>query len=384
MLTRSLIAIAILSKPWLVCNPQPVPADPADSDSEGSSTGSSTTDVTSESTVTGPTSTTATTDTMPVCGNGQVEDAEECDDGNQVAEDACLATCKSAICGDDIVWSGMEECDDGDQDDTNACTAGCKNAFCGDGLVWAGMEECDDGNMIDDDACTNQCKGPVCGDGMKVGNEECDDGNMDDTDACVACKNAACGDGKVHAGVEECDDGNTDKADGCSEICAHEYLMFVTKNAMPADMGGVAGADTACQTAAGIGGLTGTYVAWISAAGDAASGDIPTGKPLIRTDGMPIVANASDLYKGGMTMLMNPIDHDEEGNAVTGYAWTGTSQSGVPSGSDCAGWTTTNLGATVGSVSSTTLEWTNIFPNPPDPLACSAMNHLYCFRKLEP
>jgi hypothetical protein len=163
-------------------------------------------------------------------------------------------------------------------------------------------------------------------------------------------------------------------------------LMFVTKNTFPADMGGVAGADSACQNAAGLGGLVGTYVALISIEGDLATTDLPAGKPLIRTDGIPIVAKVEDLFKGGGTMLMNPIDHDEEGNPVTGYAWTGTNQFGQPSGSDCMKWGSKNKAVTtIGDVTATGLEWTyDTIVDPPDPLFCDAINHLYCFRKLEP
>ena len=383
MLTRSLFALAILSKPWLVCNPQPNPAVTGDTDTDASSgTTGSTGDTTNP---TGTDTMAVTTDSMPVCGNGQLEEGEECDDGNMAADDACPNTCKNAFCGDDLVWTGMEQCEDGNEDNTDACVA-CQDAKCGDGFVWAGMEECDDGNLDDTDGCTSQCKAIVCGDGMVGGAEECDDGNTDDTDACVSCKNATCGDGKTQAGVEECDDGNTDKADGCSEICSHEYLMFVTKSALPADMGGVAGADAACQTAAGLGGLAGTYVASVSAEGDPAPTDLPTGKPLIRTDGMPIVAKAEDLFKGGGTTLMNPVDHDEEGNPVTGYAWTGTNQLGQPTLADCMKWSSKSKSVTtIGDITATGPEWTHdLTVDPSDPLFCDAINHLYCFRKLEP
>ena len=42
---------------------------------------------------------------------------------------------------------GTEACDDGNPDDTDACLATCKNAVCGDTAVQAGVEECDDGNV---------------------------------------------------------------------------------------------------------------------------------------------------------------------------------------------------------------------------------------------
>ncbi|MCP5467892.1 MAG: DUF4215 domain-containing protein [Deltaproteobacteria bacterium] len=64
--------------------------------------------------------------------------------------------------------------------------AGCSNDDdCGNGIVDAG-EQCDDGNDINDDACSNTCELPadVCGDGILSGDEACDDGNNIDGDGC--------------------------------------------------------------------------------------------------------------------------------------------------------------------------------------------------------
>jgi hypothetical protein len=83
---------------------------------------------------------------------------------------------------------------------------------------------------------------------------------------------------------------------------------------------------------------------------------------------------------------MNPINLDEDGSPVTGYAWTGTSFTGQASGSDCAGWTVANGElVTVGAVSSTGPKWTNeTNVDPITQATCNASNHLYCFRKAEP
>jgi cysteine-rich repeat protein len=151
------------------------------------------------------------------CGNGQLDDGEECDDGNQDDTDACTNACKNAVCGDGITGPG-EECDDGNDSNNDACVAGCKNAVCGDGFVGPG-EACDDGNQINTDACTSECKLITCGNGQLDDGEECDDGNQDDTDECTnACLNAACGDGITGPG-EECDDGNQINTDACTNAC---------------------------------------------------------------------------------------------------------------------------------------------------------------------
>ena len=153
------------------------------------------------------------------CGDGVVGPAEECDDGNDADDDACLSTCVNASCGDGFVYAGVEDCDDGNDDPEDACVE-CVAAACGDGHVQAGVEACDDGNDVETDACLPDCTANVCGDMIvNEGVEDCDDGNDVDTDDCVMCKAAACGDGFVQEGVEACDDGNDVDDDECDNSC---------------------------------------------------------------------------------------------------------------------------------------------------------------------
>ena len=46
----------------------------------------------------------------PACGNGVLDDGEECDDGNNSNNDACLNTCQSATCSDGY-WAEYLETD---------------------------------------------------------------------------------------------------------------------------------------------------------------------------------------------------------------------------------------------------------------------------------
>ncbi len=157
----------------------------------------------------------------PVCGNGQLEAGEACDDGNDLEDDGCTPACTVARCGDGIVQAALgEECDDGNLNDGDGCTRQCRAARCGDGFVQVGVEQCDDGNTVDGDGCTNACTTSRCGDGVvRVGVEACDDGNEVDDDGCTtACRVATCGDGIVQPG-EACDDGNASNADGCLNTC---------------------------------------------------------------------------------------------------------------------------------------------------------------------
>jgi cysteine-rich repeat protein len=93
------------------------------------------------------------------CGDGIITPPnEECDDGNDIDDDACSNSCRPAVCGDNITQSN-EECDD-NANDEDAC-AQCKLARCGDGFIRTEVgpnetaEQCDDGNDVADDGCTN-------------------------------------------------------------------------------------------------------------------------------------------------------------------------------------------------------------------------------------
>jgi fibro-slime domain-containing protein len=213
----------------------------------------------------------------PGCGNGVFDNAEECDDGNNISGDGCSMACRletdyscpnagqpcisTVVCGDGRV-SGKEACDDKNTVDGDGCSADCSTVEkgwvckapgarcqpkCGDGLL-IGWEECDDGNTKSGDGCTEACKlepgyactkpntachKTVCGDGTEEGSESCDDGNTMPGDGCAQdCKSepicsgtdgctSPCGDG-LKLPDEECDDGNTRSGDGCSDKCKLE------------------------------------------------------------------------------------------------------------------------------------------------------------------
>lgn len=100
----------------------------------------------------------------PVCGNGVMEGAETCDDGNLVNGDGCTSTCEceheeepAPVCGNHIVEIG-EACDDGNLLIGDGCSATCtiEAPVCGDGVMEA-AEQCDDGNTVDGDGCNSLC-----------------------------------------------------------------------------------------------------------------------------------------------------------------------------------------------------------------------------------
>lgn len=96
-----------------------------------------------------------------VCGDGEVADGEECDDGAANADDgACTSECKLASCGDGVVQTSVEICDDGVNDGAyGGCEEGCGALapYCGDGMT-NGPEACDDGDEVDGDGCNADCR----------------------------------------------------------------------------------------------------------------------------------------------------------------------------------------------------------------------------------
>lgn len=126
------------------------------------------------------------------CGDGIVDEGEECDDGNDNDFDECRNDCTLPYCGDGIVDEG-EECDDGNDNDFDECRNDCTRPTCGDDVIdWDLGETCDPpGSPAGDDVCRDDCT--YCGDGI-----------LDDQHG------------------EECDDGNNEAGDGCDPTCMTE------------------------------------------------------------------------------------------------------------------------------------------------------------------
>lgn len=209
-----------------------------------------------------------------VCGDGVVDDGEECDDGNDDAFDGCepvmcTFTCKTdERCDDENPCTGVETCDlsthacepgaapaEGDacprgEDPDGVCRAGvCVDAGCGNNVV-DGDDQCDDGNAVNGDGCETDCTfsctsdedcatATVC-DGdhtcdlathtcQGTGDLDCDDESPCTVDSCHdvdGCVHALVdGDGDGHASSDlgacgdDCDDGDATIYAGAPELC---------------------------------------------------------------------------------------------------------------------------------------------------------------------
>lgn len=210
--------------------------------------------------------------TIPGCGDGIVQavNGEVCDDGlaNSNAPDAaCRLNCQSKRCGDGVL-DAAEVCDDGDTESGDGCAGDCSsNETCGNGHVDASAgEACDDGDAINTNGCTNACAIPSCGDGILqvVNGESCDRGAANSNAAGALCRLNCqlprCGDG-VRDGVEVCDDGNLLSSDGCSgdckslEVCGNGYVDTLVSVPEECDSGATISNDgcaSACKLEVGI------------------------------------------------------------------------------------------------------------------------------------
>jgi cysteine-rich repeat protein len=169
-------------------------------------------------------------DPVCVCGNGIIDPAEDCDDGNAVDGDCCSATCQfepeGSPCPDGEFCNGDETCDGG-----GTCLAGTP-VDCSDG-VGCTDDSCDEA----DDVCVNDPNDLNCpDDGLFCNGDEfcdavsdcsftgdpCEAGTIcdDATDTCEPLE--GCGDGIIEPPGEECDDSNILDGDCCSALCQFE------------------------------------------------------------------------------------------------------------------------------------------------------------------
>ena len=224
-----------------------------------------------------------------MCGNGDLDQGEECDDGNAEGGDGCSAFCREEhFCGDGEKDQG-EECDDGNAEEGDGCSVLCTLEeevtqeepvpaveddvihtppeeeriyanVCGNQILEEG-EECDLGDLNSDmrpDTCRTTCMNAFCGDGTIDFGEQCDTGDANSAtrpDSCrMNCVLPRCGDGILDSGEacdggescdsfckpviaeavcgngalelgEWCDDGNTDPGDGCNQYCREEVKI---------------------------------------------------------------------------------------------------------------------------------------------------------------
>lgn len=159
------------------------------------------------------------------CGDGVRQAVEVCDGddlgpttcemlGFSGGELACDTACNAfdttlcSICGNGDLELG-ETCDDGNTDDSDACPSTCQPAACGDGHVQAGVESCDDGNLVPGDGCDDTCMvettvGPLYPEAGRNWNDYVANDGVDPQNAsgapCMGNEGGGHGIGCLHAG----------------------------------------------------------------------------------------------------------------------------------------------------------------------------------------
>ncbi len=246
------------------------------------------------------------------------------------------STDSPGMCGDAVLDDG-EECDQGaDNQNDGECTLDCKTAVCGDGLVWSGVEECDDavdnGNHYD--GCSPACtENPRCGDSvLDIQFEDCDYG--------------------VNNGTGESNGMNGPCSSGCRWDARTVFLssLLYTGDLTDGELKGLAGADSLCQARAWAAGMQrwNTFMAWLS---DGHTGPlkrfvpIPV-RPLVLPNGELVANSFSELVLNGPG---EGIRVDEFGMPLPpSLVWTNTGITGEPAREDdhCNGWSTAALGPT--------------------------------------
>lgn len=190
-----------------------------------------------------------------------------------------------------------------------------------------------------------------------------------------------------------------DLEDGYSAI-AGSKVVFVTDDTYSGALGGLAGADEKCQTAADDAGLNGIYLAWLSTGPglilgtpsiDPQSRFIRHNVPYIRTDGTKVADHYADLVDGTIDA---PINHTEFGTQLFSMPdpvlfWSTTSANGeglIPSLNDdewtCENWTTDAMFTTafyLGNIASTGFGWSAAGMSAP--VLCGTPHHLLCVQQ---
>jgi hypothetical protein len=183
-------------------------------------------------------------------------------------------------------------------------------------------------------------------------------------------------------------DTGTPDAGGGSVCAAGGARVFVTNAGYTGNLGGLAGADQLCTSAAVAAGLGGTWNAWLSDSNNSALNRIYKvngGAGYVLVNGAMVAANYASLISSTMPLL-HAIDTTETGTVATGNVevWTGTDLTGISPPGFCAtgsmDWTSASSSAGtpfVGLTNQTNASWSDIYQQFCD----RTTERLYCFER---
>jgi hypothetical protein len=141
-------------------------------------------------------------------------------------------------------------------------------------------------------------------------------------------------------------DGDGERVDGVPE---GNHRIFVTSTTSQGDFGGIAAANSACQSAANNAGLVNNYKAILSDSGSDISDNLSGSGGVYVFNGVApvlIAANINDLWNADFESLLGEVTYDENGNTVSSGVWTGTRATGDNGfANTCSDWTSSSSGA---------------------------------------
>ncbi|MBL4818385.1 MAG: hypothetical protein JKY15_04020 [Deltaproteobacteria bacterium] len=309
-----------------------------------------------------------------------------CDDSSPCTNDTCSANYE---CQHDITGTDGLACSD-----SNACTSPdtCLTGVCAAGAAI----DCNDSDACTSDSCVAstgcQFDAVVCNDSNICTADTCDSGTGCAFTAIDPTQPTQC----TSADATQCANLNSDpnNCGTCFNVCpsgvctdgvcttAGPSLAFTTSTLQRGNLGGLSGADAICQARASAAGLTGTFVAYLSASTVDAKDRISDVAYFRVGDGALIANSKADLTDGSIANTMST----EFGSLELGrrsFAWTGTSLGlKSPAGTGqgwCEDWTSdvTTDAAVVGSNVSVSSTWEKIeiFDG-----FCDGAIRLYCFQ----
>ena len=143
-------------------------------------------------------------------------------------------------------------------------------------------------------------------------------------------------------------------------------------------LGGLSGADLACQTRANAAGLGGTYIALLSTSTVSAVSRLASARGWLRPDGRPFGDTAASVFTN--FIIDYPLDMDEFGNYLTfSVAFSGSERDGTyyasNGGGSCGDWTQTGASGIGGPVQLAGAGWFTNYSASCD----TASDRLYCF-----
>jgi hypothetical protein len=179
------------------------------------------------------------------------------------------------------------------------------------------------------------------------------------------------------------DSGPVTVPDAAIDAAPVPKRVFVTNETFSGNLGGRAGGDAKCVSAAADAGLGGQWVAWLSVPGGNAIEHIDDG-PYVLVDGSgPIAANKTELVSGHIAHAINMTESKVVLTENRGV-WTGTSSNGTVA-ETCSGWelSSKTIYGTLGSTLATDDGWTKgAGAEPPSEVwPCSTEVSLYCFEQ---